>query len=77
VDDQFQQICSANTLPSQSLWQLVESGFVVVPGPVSGDAFNELTAAYDEVMAAAERPDFKIGSTTTPYVRSGHLRVCF
>src|SRR5882762_12033124 len=65
VDDQFQQLCSGNTLPSQSVRQLVESGFVVVPGPVSGDPFNELTAAYDEVMAVATGPDFKIASTTT------------
>lgn len=65
VDDQFQQICSGCTLPSQSVRQLVESGFVVVPGPVSGNPFNELTAAYDEVMAVATGPDFKIGSTTS------------
>jgi hypothetical protein len=65
VDDQFQQICSGSTLPSQSVRQLVEAGFVVVPGPVSGDQFNELTAAYDEVMAVATGPDFKIGSTST------------
>jgi hypothetical protein len=65
VDDQFQQICSGSTLPSQSVRQLVESGFVVVPGPVSGDPFNELTAAYDEVMAVATGPDFKIASATT------------
>jgi hypothetical protein len=65
VDDQFQQICSGSTLPSQSVRQLVESGFVVVPGPVSGDPFNELTASYDEVMAVAAGPDLKIASTTT------------
>ena len=65
VDDQFRQICSGSTLPSQSVRQLVETGFVVIPGPVSGDPFNELTAAYDEVMAVAAGPDFKIASTTT------------
>ena len=65
VDTQFQQICSGSMLPSQSVRQLVESGFVVVPGPLSGSPFNELTAAYDEVMAVAAGPDFKIGSTTT------------
>jgi hypothetical protein len=59
----FQRICSGSALPSQSVRELVESGFVVVPGPVSGDPFNELTAAY--VMAAAAGPDFKIASTTT------------
>src|ERR1017187_9167165 len=51
VDDYFQQIRSGSTLPSQSVRQLVESGFVIIPGPTSGDLFNELTAAYDEVMA--------------------------
>lgn len=56
---------SGSTLPSQSVRQLVESGFVVVPGPVSGDPFKKLTAAYDEVMAMAAGPDFNIGSTTT------------
>jgi hypothetical protein len=65
VDVQFRQICSGSTLPSQSVRQLVESGFVAAPGPLSGDPLRELTAAYDEVMAVAAGPDFKIASTTT------------
>jgi hypothetical protein len=65
VDDHFQQICSGSTLPPQSVRQLVESGFVVVRGPLLGDPFNELTAAYDAVMAVAAGPDFKIATTTT------------
>src|SRR5262249_21065713 len=65
VNEQFQQMCSDSTLPSQSVRQLVESGFVIVPGPVSRDPFNVLTAVYDEVMAVAAGPDFKIASTTT------------
>jgi hypothetical protein len=65
VDDYFQQIRSGSTLPSQSVRQLVESGFVIIPGPTSGDLFNELTAAYDRVMALASGPDFKIASATT------------
>lgn len=65
VDDHFQQIRSGSTLPNQSVQQLVESGFVIIPGPISGGSFNELAAAYDEVMAEASGPDFKIGSTTT------------
>jgi hypothetical protein len=64
VDRHFQQICSGDKLPSQSGRQLVESGFVVVPGPLSGHAFDEVTAAYDAVMAEAAGPEFKIGSTT-------------
>jgi len=65
MDGQFQQICSGSTLPSESVRQLVESGFVFVPGPLSGDSFNKLAAAYDEVMAVGAGPDFKSGSTTT------------
>jgi hypothetical protein len=65
VDDQFQQICFGSAFPSQSVRQLVESGFAVVPGPISGEPFHELTAAYDEVMAVAAGPDFNLGSTTT------------
>jgi hypothetical protein len=57
VDDQFQQICCGSTLGSQSIRQLVESGFVVVPGPLSGEPFNELTVAYDKAMAAVAGPD--------------------
>jgi len=37
---------------------------VIVPGPVSGDPFNELSAAYDKLMAVTAGPDFKIASTT-------------
>lgn len=65
MDEQYQQIRSGCTLPSQSLRQLVESGYVLIPGPVSGDPFNELSAAYDEIMSIAAGPDFKIASTTT------------
>ena len=65
VDDQFQQIWSGSRLQSESVQQLVESGFVVVPGPLSGEGFSELIAAYDEVMAVAAGPDFRVGSTTT------------
>jgi hypothetical protein len=66
VDEQLQQICRGGGLPSESVRELNESGFVVIPGPLAGDALDELTAAYDEAMAAgAAGPDFKIGSTST------------
>ena len=65
MDDQFQRISSGSTLPPQSVRQLVESGFVLVPGALSSDRLSELNAAYDEAVAAAAGPDFKIGSTTT------------
>jgi hypothetical protein len=66
VDERLQLTCRGGGLPSEPLRELVESGFVVIPGPLSGDRFNELVAAYDEAMAAgAAGPDFKIGSTST------------
>jgi len=65
VDAPFQQICSGSTLPTESVRKPIESGFVVVPGPVSGDRFNEMTAAYDAVMVVAAGADFKVGTTTT------------
>lgn len=65
MDEYFQHIRSGGTLPHQSVRELVESGFVIIPGPTSGDLFDELSAAYDEVMALASGPDFKIASATT------------
>lgn len=67
MDTHFQQIRSGRTLPRQSVRQLGESGFVIIPGPTSGDPFNELTAAYDEAMAVASGPDFRIASSTTRF----------
>jgi hypothetical protein len=51
------------TLPVTSVQQLIESGFVVIPG-VSSPRFPELSSAYDEVMNSGGSPDFKIGSPT-------------
>ena len=65
MDNYFQQIGSSSTLSRQTVGQLLESGFVIIPGPTCGERLNELTAAYDEVMAVASGPDFKIASTTT------------
>ena len=65
MDNHFQQICSGGALSSQSAGQLLESGFLIIPGPAYGDRLNEVTTAYDEVMATASGPDFKLASTTT------------
>jgi hypothetical protein len=65
LDDDFQQIRSCSALPSGSVQQLLKSGFVIIPGPISGGPFERLTAAYDQVMAGASGPDFKVASTTT------------
>jgi hypothetical protein len=65
VDPYFNDIALHQTLPVASVQQLIESGFVVIPGPVSPRRFPELTVVYDEVMNSGAGPDFKIASTTT------------
>lgn len=53
------------TWPLESVRQLIESGFVVILGPISSPRLSELSAAYDEVMSSGVGPDFRVGSTTT------------
>ncbi|WP_109486020.1 phytanoyl-CoA dioxygenase family protein [Occallatibacter savannae] len=40
-------------------------GFSTLSGPLATERFNTLRDAYDEAMAAAHEPHFKVGSTTT------------
>jgi len=65
VDPYFNDIVLHETLPVASVQQLIESGFVVIPGPVSSLRFPKLSSAYDVVMNSGAGPDFKVGSTTT------------
>jgi hypothetical protein len=65
VDTQFEQIRAANTLPRRAVTVLETDGFVSIPGPLSGDQFDNLAEAYDKVMAEACGPDLKVGSSTT------------
>jgi hypothetical protein len=58
VDSYFNDIVLHQTLPVTSVQQLIESGFVVIPGPVSYPRFPELSSAYDEVMNSGASPDF-------------------
>jgi len=65
MDSYFNDILLHQTLPLTSVQQLIEAGFVVIPGAVSSPRFPELSSAYDEVMNSGASPDFKVGSTTT------------
>ena len=65
VDTPFQQIRAANTLPRQAVTVLNTDGFLTIPGPLSGDRFNNLAEAYDQVMAKACVLDLNVGSSTT------------
>jgi hypothetical protein len=53
MDHRFEQVRCGSALPSQSIRQPVESGFVIIPEPTVGDAFNQMAAAYDEVMSVS------------------------
>lgn len=51
-------------LSNEAAFQLNDAGFVIIPGPHSGDRIVELAAAYDEMMAQASGPEFKCGRST-------------
>jgi hypothetical protein len=65
VDSYFGDIALYQSLPVTSVHQLIESGFLIIPGPVLSPRLSELSSAYDEVMNSGASPDFKVGSTTT------------
>lgn len=44
---------------------LLESGFIVIPGVVPAERLGQLAHAYDAVMGTAAPADMRIGSTTT------------
>jgi len=62
VDTHFNTIISNQTLSTASVQQLIESGFVIIPGPV--ERLSDLTVMYDDVMNSGTGTDFKIASTT-------------
>jgi hypothetical protein len=61
----FDDIASYRSLSVTSTRQLIESGFMVIPGPIPASKLPELCFAYDEAMSSNKGADFNIGSTTT------------
>ena len=51
--------------PAWARRQLLDAGFVVIPGPVPDDRLAELSASYDAAVRAADPSDVRVGSTTT------------
>ena len=64
MDDFFQRICSADSVPFHAVEKFSDSGFLLIPGPFSGSSLNQVAEAYDRLMASASGPDFKASSTT-------------
>jgi hypothetical protein len=52
-------------LSTQSIRQLVDAGFVILRGPHSGERLRDIAVAYDDMMARASGPEFRIASTTS------------
>ena len=65
MNDPFREIQSSGRLLAGTLQQLIESGFAIIPGPLSGERFDHLVAAYDAAIATGAGPAFKVGTTTT------------
>ena len=63
--DWFSAIDAGRELPADALQDLLDVGFVVIPGPVATDELTQLAAAYDAAVASACPDDVSVGSTTT------------
>lgn len=65
MDDWFTEIGAGCELPESALRELLDSGFVVIPGPAAGGRLAQLAQAYDSAVAGASAADVSVGSTTT------------
>lgn len=52
-------------LQADALGELLEAGFVVLPGLIAQERVTQLAKAYDVAVANASPADLRIGSTTT------------
>lgn len=64
MNDWFKEIASGNELPAGAARELLEAGFVVIPGLVTGGRLERLARAYDAAVAGADPADVSVGSTT-------------
>lgn len=65
MNDWLKKIGAGCELSACALQELLDSGFVVIPGPVAGGRLEQFAQAYDLAVAGAIPPDLSIGSTTT------------
>jgi len=65
MHDWFSIIGAGCELSADTVQELQDVGFVVIPGPVAPDRLAQLAAAYDSAVASANSDDLGIGSTTT------------
>jgi hypothetical protein len=65
MHDWFSVICKSCELSAGTVQDLLDIGFVVIPGSVKSDAVTRLKTAYDSVFLSASPDDIRIGSTST------------
>ena len=65
MDDWFELLAMNSEHSTSEFTDLIEIGFVVVPGPIPAAGLAKLAQAYDAAVAAADLVDVRIGSTTT------------
>ncbi|HLA11513.1 MAG TPA: phytanoyl-CoA dioxygenase family protein [Pyrinomonadaceae bacterium] len=64
MDDWFNEIAAGCALSPDVEHELLTSGFVIIPGPVTAPQLEQLAQAYDAAVAGAAPADVRIGSTT-------------
>ena len=64
-DDWFSRLLSGDWLEADAERQLLEVGFVVIPGVVAGERMDRLGLVYDRAVATAAAPQLRVGRETT------------
>ena len=65
MDDWFSKIDARCALPASAVQDLLDRGFVIIPGPLAPDRLAQFAEAYDSAVACAASDDVSIGSSTT------------
>src|SRR6187399_419385 len=65
TNDRHRIIASESHLSADAARQLCDIGFVVIPGPFSRSACEQLSLAYDRAVAAADPSDVHSGKTNS------------
>jgi ectoine hydroxylase-related dioxygenase (phytanoyl-CoA dioxygenase family) len=61
----YKNLRPGREISTSDLQNLLDTGFIVVPGPVAGERLVQLTAAYDSVIENAPSGDVSISRSTT------------
>jgi hypothetical protein len=73
IDQRYSALAADMHLPPDVARQLLEVGFVVIPGPTAPDDMPRLQEAYDRAVATADAADVRVASSTrvTDFVTRG------